>query len=63
MLHEDLATGTRRGTSPTASRPATSTDRLSDPDKRAVLLELLERTEREPDVIGATSHLLVVARK
>jgi SAM-dependent methyltransferase len=35
-------------------------DRLGEPDSRAVLLE---RTEREPDVLGATSHLLVVARK
>jgi hypothetical protein len=38
-------------------------DRLSDPDQRAVLLELLERTEREPQLLGATAHLLAVARK
>ena len=38
-------------------------ERLSDPDKRAVLLELIERTEHEPAILGATSHLLVVARK
>jgi ubiquinone/menaquinone biosynthesis C-methylase UbiE len=38
-------------------------ERLSDPDKRAVVLELIERTEREPAILGATSHLLVVARK
>lgn len=38
-------------------------DRLSDPDKLALLLELLERTEREPAMRGATGHLLAVARK
>jgi hypothetical protein len=38
-------------------------DRLSDPDKRALLLELLARTEREPSILGATAHLLAVARK
>lgn len=37
--------------------------RLSDPDKRAVVLDLLERTEREPAILGATAHLLAVARK
>ncbi|TDV40685.1 class I SAM-dependent methyltransferase [Actinophytocola oryzae] len=37
--------------------------RLAGPDKRAVVLELLERTEREPEILGATSHLLAVARK
>lgn len=39
------------------------TERLSNPDKRAVMLELLEKTEREPEIIGATAHLLAVARK
>src|SRR5262245_180574 len=38
-------------------------ERLADPDKRAVVLELIERTEREPAILGATAHLLVVARK
>lgn len=38
-------------------------DRLSDPDKLAALLELLARTEREPALVGATGHLLAVARK
>lgn len=38
-------------------------ERLSDPDKRAVVLELVERTEREPAILGATAHLLAVARK
>jgi hypothetical protein len=37
--------------------------RVSNPDSRAVLLELLERTEREPAILGATPHLLAVARK
>ncbi|MFC4854441.1 class I SAM-dependent methyltransferase [Actinophytocola glycyrrhizae] len=37
--------------------------RLADPDKRALLLELLERTEREPALLGATAHLLVIARR
>jgi hypothetical protein len=39
------------------------TDRLADPDKRAAVLELLATTEREPETIGATAHLLAVARK
>ena len=38
-------------------------DRLADPVKRAVVLELIERTEREPAILGATSHLLAIARK
>jgi len=38
-------------------------DRLADPDKRALLLELLARTEHEPAILGATAHLLAVARK
>jgi ubiquinone/menaquinone biosynthesis C-methylase UbiE len=38
-------------------------DRLADPDKRALLLELLERTEREPAILGATAHLLAIARR
>jgi ubiquinone/menaquinone biosynthesis C-methylase UbiE len=38
-------------------------ERLSDPDKRAVVLELVERIEREPALLGATAHLLAVARK
>jgi SAM-dependent methyltransferase len=98
MLHDDLATGARRGTqnipygfttcyfhrpeeiesevadaglSLVGLLPVEGmaqwvpdlADRLSDPDKRAVLLELLERTEHEPSVVGATSHLLAVARK
>ena len=39
------------------------TGRLADPDKRALLLELLERTEREPAILGATAHLLAIARR
>lgn len=38
-------------------------ERLADPDKRALLLELIERTEREPALLGATSHLLAVATR
>jgi SAM-dependent methyltransferase len=37
--------------------------RLSDPDGRALLLELAARTEREPSTLGATAHLLVAARR
>jgi hypothetical protein len=37
-------------------------DRLADPARRAVVLELIERSEREPEIVGATSHLLAVAR-
>jgi hypothetical protein len=36
---------------------------ISHPDKRAVVLELLERTEREPDILGATAHLLAIATR
>jgi hypothetical protein len=36
---------------------------MSAPDKRAVVLDLLARTEREPAIMAATSHLLAVARK
>ncbi len=38
-------------------------ERLADPDKRDLLLELLERTEREPALLGATAHLLAIARR
>ncbi len=37
--------------------------RLSDPDGRALLLELAARTEREPSTLGATAHLLVAAHR
>lgn len=37
--------------------------RLSDPDERALILELVASTEREPAVLGATPHLLAVARR
>ncbi len=37
--------------------------RLSDPDGRALLLELAARTEREPSTLGATAHVLVAARR
>jgi len=38
-------------------------DRLADPARRALLLELLDSTEREPAILGATAHLLAVARR
>ncbi len=37
--------------------------RLSDPDGRALLMELAARTEREPATLGATAHMLVAARR
>jgi SAM-dependent methyltransferase len=36
-------------------------DHLADPDRRARLLSLLERTERDPSLLGASGHLLAVA--
>jgi hypothetical protein len=38
-------------------------DRLADPGRRDQLLDLLARTEREPAILGATAHLLAVARR
>ncbi|MGH3762221.1 class I SAM-dependent methyltransferase [Actinophytocola sp.] len=37
--------------------------RLSDPDDRALVLELAARTEREPSTLGATPHVLVAAHR
>ncbi|MGH3760188.1 hypothetical protein [Actinophytocola sp.] len=37
--------------------------RLSDPDGRALVLELAARTEREPSILGATPHVLVAAHR
>jgi SAM-dependent methyltransferase len=37
--------------------------RLSDPDDRALILELVASTEREPAVLGATSHLLAATHR
>jgi SAM-dependent methyltransferase len=37
--------------------------RLSDPDGRALVLELAARTEREPSTLGATAHVLVAAHR
>ncbi|HEY0454250.1 class I SAM-dependent methyltransferase [Actinophytocola sp.] len=37
--------------------------RLSDPDGRALVLELTARTEREPSTLGATAHVLVAAHR
>jgi hypothetical protein len=33
---------------------------LDDPDRRAILLRTLQRLEREPSLLGASSHLLAV---
>jgi SAM-dependent methyltransferase len=38
-------------------------ERMSDPSRRAQLLELLRNAEREPSLIGMSAHLLGVARK
>jgi len=38
-------------------------DRLRDPARRARLLEILRRLEREPTLLGASAHLIAVARK
>ncbi|WP_242902375.1 hypothetical protein [Actinomadura terrae] len=35
---------------------------IDDPDKRELLLWGLRRTEREPTLLGASRHLLAVAR-
>ncbi len=37
-------------------------ERLADQERRALVLELLARTEREPALLGATAHLLAVAQ-
>jgi ubiquinone/menaquinone biosynthesis C-methylase UbiE len=37
--------------------------RLSDPRRRTVLLDALARIEAEPALLGASAHLLVVARR
>jgi SAM-dependent methyltransferase len=36
---------------------------LADPDRTALLLDLLRRIEDEPSLLGASSHLLAVARR
>lgn len=38
-------------------------DRLSDPDGRALVLELAARTESEPSTLGATAHVLLAAHR
>jgi hypothetical protein len=35
----------------------------SDPVLRAALLEVIRRTETEPSLLGASSHLLATGRK
>ncbi len=38
-------------------------DRMSDPEKRAQLLDLIRSVEQEKTLLGASSHLVVVATK
>ena len=38
------------------------TERLSDPRRRAELLQVARLLESEPSVLGISAHLLVVAR-
>jgi SAM-dependent methyltransferase len=38
-------------------------ERLSDPARRDVLLRTIERIEAEPALLGASPHLLVIARR
>jgi SAM-dependent methyltransferase len=38
-------------------------ERLSEPGRRALLLRTLERVEAEPALLGASPHLLAVARR
>ncbi|MGA8116093.1 MAG: class I SAM-dependent methyltransferase [Actinocatenispora sp.] len=37
-------------------------DRLADPDRTELLLDMLRRVEDEPSLLGSSSHLLTVAR-
>ena len=36
---------------------------LADPDRTALMLDMLRRVEEEPSLLGASSHLLAVARR
>ena len=38
-------------------------DWLDDPERRAALLRAIARVETEPSILGASSHLLAVARR
>jgi SAM-dependent methyltransferase len=38
-------------------------ERLADPARRGLVLELAARTEREPSTLGSTSHMLAVAHR
>ena len=38
-------------------------ERLADPARRDLVLELAARTEREPSTLGSTAHVLVVAHR
>jgi len=37
-------------------------ERLADPDRRQVVLDIVRRTETEPSLLGASPHLLAVGR-
>ncbi|MCJ7726505.1 MAG: SAM-dependent methyltransferase, partial [Acidimicrobiia bacterium] len=37
-------------------------ERLADPAKRAIVLDMVARTETEPALLGASPHLLAVGR-
>ena len=37
--------------------------RLADPDRREVVLRAIRRVETEPSLLGASAHLLAVARR
>ncbi|WP_329110643.1 hypothetical protein OG792_16665 [Micromonospora sp. NBC_01699] len=36
---------------------------LADPERTELMLEMLRRVEEEPSLLGASSHLLAVARR
>jgi hypothetical protein len=42
---------------------AATEDRLADPARREVLLRALRRIEAEPSLLGASPHLLALARR
>ena len=37
-------------------------ERLADPEKRRIVLEMLRSTERDPSLLGASPHLLAIGR-
>jgi len=38
-------------------------DRLADPAKREIVLDIVRRTESEPSLLGASPHLLAIGRR